>query len=76
MCHVIHNFSLVFLWGIDLKSFQVLQGHVGHHGGCRHKGQGGVNQAVNEIILCHIIHHYGLVFDVKLIADDFKYLRD
>ena len=33
----------------SFQLFQLLQGHVGHHGGCRHQGQG-VHQAVDEII--------------------------
>ena len=41
------------------------QGHVGHHGGSRH--QGGVNQVVVEIIYCHVLHRFGLVFDGKSI---------
>ena len=38
-------------------------GHVGHHDGSR--GQVGVHQVV--YYFCHIIHHFGLVFDGKLI---------
>ena len=61
MCHVIHHFSLVFLWGIDLKSFQVPQGH----GGRQHQGQGGVLQVVDEIIYYHFLHLFGIVFAGK-----------
>ena len=50
-----------------------------HHAhGRRQRGQGGVHQVVDEIIvICHVTHHFGLVFfDGELIENDFKHLRD
>ena len=60
-CHVIHHFSQVFdrkliandfkyLKEIYCKWFQVPQGHIGHHGGQRRQGQGGVHHVAYEII--------------------------
>ena len=47
-----------------------------HAHGRRRRGLGGVHQEVDEIIFCHVIHHFDLVFDRELITNDFKYLRD
>ena len=44
------SFRPSFWREIDCKWFQVPQGHVGHHGGRRRQGQGGVHQVVDEII--------------------------
>ena len=49
-CHIIYHFGLVFDGKIDCKWLEVPQGHIGHHGGRRRQGQGGVHWVVNEII--------------------------
>ena len=64
------SFQPSFWLGIDCKWFQVPQGHDGHHGGRQHQLQGGDHQVVHETIFCHI-YHFGLVFDLELIENDF-----
>ena len=48
-------------------------GHVGHHGGRRRQGQGGVLEVVDEIIYYHFLHNFGRDFAGKSIENDFMY---